>query len=68
MEEQIMAYYMEVVDFAKALNMKMAVVEVRAGETNKEAWKRHLKDHPIDAHAMIKVFNRPMMTRQAEHA
>jgi hypothetical protein len=64
MEEQTMYHYKEVADFAKSLDMKIAVVEVEAGGTNKEAWKRHLKDHPHDARAMIKVFNRQMM-RQA---
>jgi hypothetical protein len=37
----------------------MAVVQVQRGESNKEAWERHLQDHPHDVDAMIKVFNQP---------
>ena len=54
-----MYHYKEMVEFATALDMKMAVVQVQRGESNKEAWKRHLQDHPHDADAMIKVFNQP---------
>ena len=49
----------EMAEFAAALDMKMAVVQVRRGESNKDAWKRHLTRHPYDANAMIKVFNQP---------
>jgi hypothetical protein len=54
-----MYHYREMVEFAKALDMKMAVVQVQRGESNKEAWERHLQDHPHDVDAMIKVFNQP---------
>jgi hypothetical protein len=57
--EDLMYHYKEMVEFAAALDMKMAVVQVQPGESNNEAWNRHLKDHPHDVHAMIKVFNQP---------
>ena len=31
---------------AKYLNIMLAVVEVRNGESQEEAWRRHLADHP----------------------
>ena len=54
-----MYHYKEMAEFAATLDMKMAVVQVQRGESNNEAWNRHLKDHPYDANAMIKVFNQP---------
>lgn len=63
-----MNQYMEMAEFAAGLGMKMAVVQVNPGETNKEAWNRHLKDHPYDADAMIKVFNQPERMREVSHA
>jgi hypothetical protein len=42
---------------AKYLNIKLAVVEVRNGESQEEAWRRHLADHPEDASVRIKIFN-----------
>lgn len=54
-----MFYDREMAAFAAAIDMKMAVVQVRRGETNQAAWKRHLTKHPYDANAMIKVFNQP---------
>jgi hypothetical protein len=58
-----MYHYKEMAEFAASLDMKMAVVQVERGESNKEAWRRHLKDHPHDANAMIKVFNQPERIR-----
>ncbi len=47
-------------DFLKKVNdLRMAIVEVRPGETDKEAWLRHLAEHPEDRYANIWVFNRP---------
>jgi hypothetical protein len=54
-----MSYDKEMAEFAAALDMKIAVVQVRCGESNRDAWKRHLRKHPFDANAMIKVFNQP---------
>jgi hypothetical protein len=64
----MMAQYKELADFAASLDMKMAIVEVEVGESNNEAWQRHLQDHPHDVNAMIKVFNRPQMMRQVRPA
>jgi hypothetical protein len=36
----------------------VAVVEARPGETNEEAWRRHLVQHPQDRQATVKIFNR----------
>ena len=40
-------------------NRPMAIVEVIRGETDKEAWQRHLAAHPKDRYANVWVFNRP---------
>jgi hypothetical protein len=42
---------------AKYLSIKLAVVEVRNGENQEEAWRRHLSDHPESASVHIKIFN-----------
>jgi hypothetical protein len=63
-----MHHYKEMADFAAAFEMKMVVVQVKAGESNKDAWSRHLRDNPNDAGAMIKVFNQPWMPKQVSSA
>jgi hypothetical protein len=63
-----MYHYKEMADFAAAFDMKMVVVQVNPGESNKEAWSRHLQDHPQDAGAMIKVFNQPQMLKRVSAA
>jgi len=45
----------------KINNFRMAIVAVRIGETDKEAWQRHLAEHPEDRDADVWVFNRPWM-------
>ena len=60
-----MYHYKEMAEFAAAFDMKMAVVQVKPGESNKEAWSRHLQDNPHDAGAMIKVFNQPQGAKRA---
>lgn len=60
-----MARMKELEDFAAALEIKMAVVEVKPGESNREAWSRHLVDNPHDAGAMVKVFNQPLQEKLA---
>jgi hypothetical protein len=40
---------------------RMAIVEVLQGETDKEAWQRHLAAKPEDQYANIWVFNRPWL-------
>lgn len=42
----------------KLLNIRMAIVEVEMGETNEEAWLRHLSTHPEDLYANVRIFNR----------
>ena len=44
---------------SKLLNVRMAIVEVGIGETNEEAWLRHLTTHPEDLYANVRIFNRP---------
>jgi len=43
----------------KVNNLCMAIVEVRQGETDKDAWQRHLAAHPEDRYANVWIFNRP---------
>lgn len=43
----------------KGNNVRMAIVEVRQGELDKEAWQRYLAAHPEDRYADVWVFNRP---------
>jgi len=38
--------------------VQVAVVEARPGESNEEAWRRHLRQHPQDRQATVKIFNR----------
>ena len=40
---------------------RIAVIEMRPGESKEDAWSRHLLEHPEDAYADIKVFNRYSM-------
>ena len=56
-----MHHYKEMADFAEAFDIKMAVVQVKPGESNRDAWSRHLRDNPHDAGAMVKVFNQPLV-------
>ncbi len=42
---------------ARYLNINLAVVEVRNGESREEAWRRYLAEHPEDASVRIKIFN-----------
>ena len=38
--------------------VQVAVVEARPGESNEEAWRRHVRQHPEDRQARVKIFNR----------
>lgn len=40
------------------LNVRLAIVEVRAGESDEEAWRRHIREHPEQKHVNIRIFNR----------
>jgi len=39
--------------------MKLAVVEVKNGESQEEAWRRYLADNPEYAGAHVKIFHYP---------
>ena len=39
-------------------NVRLAIIEVRPGETQEDSWKRHLTDNPEANYANIRVFNR----------
>jgi hypothetical protein len=36
---------------------RLAIIQVKDGENNEEAWQRHLMEVPDDIYATIKVFN-----------
>jgi hypothetical protein len=40
------------------LNIRRVIVEVQPGETEEEAWSRHLTGRPEDRWANIRIFNR----------
>ena len=42
----------------KFLNIRRVIVEVQPGETQEEAWSRHLTRRPEDRWANIRIFNR----------
>ena len=50
----------EMEKLAKSPGVKMAVVQVKCGESLKKAWNRHLTENPGDASVMIKIFNQPV--------
>jgi hypothetical protein len=41
----------------KYFSYRMAIIQVKVGETNEEAWQRHVMKTPDDIYATIKVFN-----------
>ncbi len=43
----------------KVLDIRMVIIEVKPGETEEEAWSRHLNECPGDLYANVRVFNRP---------
>ena len=42
---------------ARYLNINLAVVEVGNGESQEEAWRRYLSDHPEKVWVRVKIFN-----------
>lgn len=48
--------YRDLIEFAAVLDIRLAIVKVQAGETDGQAWQRHLEDHPHDAQALVKIF------------
>jgi hypothetical protein len=55
----------EMKEFATSLGVKMAVIQVILGESNQEAWNRHLKENPDDSSAMLKIFHQQQLQRAA---
>jgi hypothetical protein len=41
----------------KYFDYRLAIIQVEVGETNDEAWHRHLMETPDDIYATIRVFN-----------
>ena len=44
---------------AQYLNIDLAVVEVRKGESQEEAWRRYLAVHPESVGVRVKIFHYP---------
>ena len=44
---------------AQDLKINVAVVEVRKGESQEEAWRRYLADHPESVGVQVKIFHYP---------
>jgi hypothetical protein len=38
---------------------KLVVVEVRQGESQEDAWRRHITENPEDAGVHVKIFHHP---------
>lgn len=41
---------------------RIAVIEMKPGESKEGAWLRHMAGHPEDSYANIKIFNRNRKT------
>uniref|UniRef100_A0A7C3ZAX8 Uncharacterized protein n=1 Tax=Desulfobacca acetoxidans TaxID=60893 RepID=A0A7C3ZAX8_9BACT len=48
--------------FGNYFQPTLVVVEVRHGESQEEAWRRYLAEHPRSAQARIKIFHFPKPT------
>jgi hypothetical protein len=46
-------------EFVSGLKLRLAVVQVKPGESTEEAWYRHLKEKPDAILATLKIFNQP---------
>jgi hypothetical protein len=44
-------------ELTRAVNASPAIVLVRKDETQEQAWQRHVKDHPDEKFALVRVFN-----------
>ena len=47
----------ELPELVKALKISLAIVEMEKDESQEQAWRRHVKAHPADKMAVVKVFN-----------
>jgi hypothetical protein len=52
-----MAGFKPLSEVMKYFYYRIAIIKVRVGETNDEAWQRHLMETPKDINATIRVFN-----------
>lgn len=55
----IKASFNKFTEMAKYFHQQVVVVEVENGESQEEAWRRHLLSHPDSATADIKIFHYP---------
>ena len=46
-------------DQSRLAQINVAVVEVRQGESQKEAWRRYKADHPEGVGASVRIFHYP---------
>jgi hypothetical protein len=53
----MMGRFMPQSELRKYFYYRLAIIQVRVGETNEEAWQRHLMETPGDIYATIRVFN-----------
>jgi hypothetical protein len=44
-------------DLGEYFNIRIAIIQLKTGETKEDAWSRHLSEHPEDSIATIKIFN-----------
>jgi hypothetical protein len=44
---------------AQGLKTRVAVVEMRNGESKEEAWRRYLTEHPESVRVQVKIFHYP---------
>jgi hypothetical protein len=42
----------------KYFDIRMAIIKVKSGETDTDAWRRHVKERPRDLYAKVRVFHR----------
>ena len=55
----ILRYFIYQPVIAQCLKTNVAVVEVRFGESQEEAWRRHLVDHPESVRVDVRIFHYP---------
>jgi hypothetical protein len=56
-ENNTMLRFIPQSEVMKYFDYRMAIIQVRVGENNEEAWRRHLIEIPDDMYATIRVFN-----------
>jgi hypothetical protein len=47
----------ELPELVRALKISLAIIHMEKDESQEQAWRRHVKDHPADKMATVKVFN-----------